>query len=264
MVCLTLYKKAPLVGAFFIACAMASFAHSACPLPQKTSEARVQYVIDGDTVRLVDGRRIRLIGLDTPELARKGLPDEPFAQAARVRLAELVAANGDRVRLQYGTERRDRYGRTLAHLYDDQGRNLEEILLREGYARMIAIAPNVALADCHLSAELDARREGLRLWTVERPISATSIQRAGFALVQGRVQRVERNEGGVWLELDGPLVLRVAPRDIERFGLRALTEQVDQRVEARGWIVDRRKDGRRGQARWMLTLTDPATLRRIP
>lgn len=264
MVCLTLYKKAPLMGAFFIACSLASFAYSACPLPQETREARVRYVIDGDTVRLVDGRRIRLIGLDTPELARKGQPDEPFAQAARVRLAELIAANGDRVRLQYGAERRDRYGRTLAHLYDDQGRNLEEILLREGYARMIAIAPNVALADCHLAAELDARREGLRLWTVERPILATSVKRGGFALVQGRVRRVERNEGGVWLELDGAIVLRVASKDLPRFGLQALTDHVDHQVEARGWIVDRRHAARKGQARWMLTLTDPATLRRIP
>jgi endonuclease YncB( thermonuclease family) len=255
-------KKALRLGAFFIASVFSSSLWAACPAPDGGVEVRVKHVIDGDTIRLMDGRSVRLIGIDTPEIGRQGKPSEPFAQAARTRLSALLSANDDRVVLVDGVERHDRYGRTLAHLYDSEGLNLAEVLLREGYGRMIAIAPNTRLAQCHLAAERIARSARLRLWSEGSAVEPDGIVRGGFTLVHARVKRVQRNKGGVWLELHGPLVLKVAPELVGKFDESHLETLVGQRVEARGWVVDRKN--RRGQedhARWMLSLTDPSMIR---
>ncbi|GGJ99304.1 thermonuclease family protein [Pseudomonas matsuisoli] len=244
-----------------MAAVLALPAFAACPAPDRSTEARVARIVDGDTVRLVDGRSVRLIGIDTPEMGRKGRTDEPFAVAARDRLAVLVTANGGRVSLVYGAERQDRYGRVLAHLYDQKGRNLEEILLSEGFGRMVAIAPNTALTTCHLAAEQVARKTKAGLWRDQQVISPSAISRGGFALVKGQVTRFDRNGGGVWLEMGGELVLNVPRESIDRFGVKSLAEMKGKTIEVRGWVVDRSRSGvRKGQARWMLRLTDPGMI----
>ncbi|HWV07994.1 MAG TPA: thermonuclease family protein, partial [Pseudomonas sp.] len=128
----SLLKKASQVGAFFVSALFLLPAEAYCPAPATLNSAKVQRVVDGDTVRLQDGHSIRLIGLNAPEMGRQGRSAEPFAEAARKRLAALIAANDGQVGVQLGREAKDRYGRTLAHLYDREGRNLEAQLLAEG------------------------------------------------------------------------------------------------------------------------------------
>lgn len=266
MGCSSLLKKASLVGAFFVSVVYLAPAQAFCPTPGKLPSAKVQRVVDGDTLRLQDGRSVRLIGLNSPELGRQGRSAEPFAEAARRRLGELVAANDGRVSLQLGREAKDHYGRTLAHAYDSQGRNLEAQLLAEGLGYLVAIAPNVALVECQQAAERSARQARAGLWRQARAITAQQLERGGFALIQGRVERVERNRGGVWLELADSLVLRVAPQALHAFDGRQLQGLVGRRIEARGWVIDRsrRGDVQPGQARWMLSLTHSAMLEVLP
>ena len=254
-------KKASLVGAFFVS-VFCLPAHALCPAPGKLPQAKVQRVVDGDTLRLADGRNVRLIGLNAPELARKGRPAEPFAEAARKRLVELVAANDGRVGVKTGEQGQDRYGRTLAHLYDRQGRNLEAQLLTEGFGQMVAITPNVALVTCHREAERQARSARAGLWAQLRPVPARAVRTGGFVLLEGQVQRVERNRGGVWIELGHSVVLRIALPVLDSFDASLLRDLQGKRVEARGWMIDRSRGGglKVGQARWMLPLTHGAML----
>ncbi len=257
-----LTKKAPLTGAFFFFLVLSFSLQAACPVPGNLPTFKVLKVVDGDTLRLADGRSVRLIGLNAPELARKGRPAEPYAEAARRRLQQLVQAGGGRVGLRSGREPKDRYGRTLAHLYDDRGRNLEEALLADGLGFRVVIAPNAALGDCHAAAEREARRAGRGLWGRPPQLVPWQLRQPGFSLVQGRVVRVERNRGGLWLQLDGPLVLRVEPKRLRQFDVTFLERLVGRRVEARGWVIDRAQ-GRgvnTGKARWMLPLTHHAML----
>ena len=107
-----LMKKASLVGAFFVSAIWLSAAQAFCPTPAGLSSVSVQRVVDGDTLRLSDGRSVRMIGLNTPELGKQGRSDEPFAVAARKRLEALVADSGGRVGLQPGQQAKDHYGRT--------------------------------------------------------------------------------------------------------------------------------------------------------
>ncbi|HYQ37818.1 MAG TPA: thermonuclease family protein, partial [Pseudomonas sp.] len=90
------------------------------------------------------------------------------------------------------------------------------------------------------------------------------LRHGGFALVRGRVESVERNRGGVWLALAGPLVLHVAPQWLGRFDERVLHGLAGREIEARGWVVERGRRGAAaaGQTRWLLNLTDPAMLER--
>ena len=83
-------KKASLVGAFFVSAVLALPVHALCPAPQGLELQRVAQVIDGDTLRLDDGRSVRMIGLNTPERGRKGRSAEPFAEQATRNLRALV------------------------------------------------------------------------------------------------------------------------------------------------------------------------------
>ena len=259
-------KKASQVGAFFVSALCAFSAQAFCPVPGKLPQLEVQRVVDGDTLRLKDGRNVRLIGINTPELGREGRTAEPFAEAARRRLQALVDASNGRVMLQLGQESKDRYGRTLAHAYDRNGRNLEAQLLAEGLGYLVAVAPNLDLVDCQLSAEQSARAAKAGLWRQLKVLSPADIRTGGFALIQGRVQRVEHNGGGVWLEMGDSLVLHISRQNLEAFNLDEVTALQGQTVEARGWVVDRAQRGtvRSGQARWQLSLTGQAMLQSLP
>jgi micrococcal nuclease len=128
---------------------------------------RVTYVIDGDTVvvRLDSDEavHVRLIGINTPEIAHFGKPGECFGiRAARI---TRRLALGHRVLLKAGRERHDRYGRLLAYVHVLGGpADLERTLLVRGAARTLAIAPNVDRAATYARLEGGARRAGRGLW----------------------------------------------------------------------------------------------------
>ncbi|CAB1400355.1 Thermonuclease family protein [Pseudomonas fluorescens] len=257
-----LMKKASLAGAFFVSAIWLSGAQAFCPAPTGLASVSVQRVVDGDTLRLSDGRSVRMIGLNTPELGKQGRSDEPFAVAARKRLEALVADSGGRVGLRPGRQGKDHYGRTLAHVYSASGANLEAQMLADGLGFQVAVAPNVDLVACQRAAEASARQAGRGIWRQSPVLKAQQIQRSGFAVVSGRVSKVQRNRGGIWIELQDALVLRIAPNLVGQFDNARLQALKGQQIEARGWIVDRSRRGglQTGQARWLLPLTDPSML----
>ncbi|MCF5069847.1 thermonuclease family protein, partial [Pseudomonas syringae] len=252
-------------GAFFVSAIWLSGAAAFCPAPDGLPVFAVQRVVDGDTLRLSDGRSVRLIGLNTPELGKQGRGDEPFAVAARKRLEALVADSDGRVGLQLGKQAKDHYGRTLAHVYSASGVNLEAQMLADGLGFQVAVAPNVDLVACQQAAEARARQSGLGVWRQSPVQKAQQISTSGFALLSGRVSKVQRNRGGIWIELQDSVVLRVAPNLLGRFDVASLLALKGRQIEARGWVVDRSRRGglTSDQARWLLPLTDPSMLKTL-
>jgi micrococcal nuclease len=128
---------------------------------------RVVRVVDGDTILVsIDGRedRVRYIGIDTPESVKPGTPVQCYAKKASKANARLVA--GREVRLVSDAEARDRYGRRLAYVYrSGDGLLVNVALARDGYARPLTIAPNVAHAGEIAAAVAAARRAGRGLWS---------------------------------------------------------------------------------------------------
>ncbi|WP_258198591.1 thermonuclease family protein [Pseudomonas entomophila] len=259
-----LHQKAPLVGAFFMAAIWGwpAQAEVRCAPPGRVQQAIVRQVVDGDTLRLTDGRSVRLIGINAPEIGRRGQLSEPFAEAARQRLRALVKANGGRLGLVVGKERTDHYGRLLAHAYGRDGQNLEARLLSEGLGYRVAIAPNVALNRCHRQAERQAREAGAGLWRRAVVRQAAELRRPGFAVVAGRVVQVRRQPSGVSLVLDDRLVVRVPDRLRDRLSMSTLERLRGRQVEVRGWVRERAGVGssRRSGPRWGMSLTDPSML----
>lgn len=256
------------MGAFFVGVFWLGIAQPQvyCPAPGGLDTAQVRQVIDGDTLRLQDGRSVRMIGINAPEIGRQGRGDEPYAVAARRRLQALVDDSDGLVGLQLGRESKDRYQRTLAHVYGRGGVNFEAQLLAEGLALQVAVAPNVEQIACQQLAERAARKAGLGLWRQSPAIAAAQVERAGFALLGGRVSKVERNRAGAWVELDDSVVLHVAPKVFEQFPEGWLDSLEGRQVEARGWVLDRSRRGKQsaGQLRWMLPVSDPAMVQIRP
>jgi micrococcal nuclease len=126
--------------------------------------ARVERVVDGDTIVLAGGERVRYIGVDTPETVKPRTPVQCFGRKASAANHRLV--DGERVRLVADAEPRDRYGRMLAYVYRaSDGLFINAELVRGGYATPLTIAPNVRHAEQFVALAGKARRAGRGLWS---------------------------------------------------------------------------------------------------
>lgn len=235
-----------------------------CQVSHYDATARVRHVHDGDTLTLDDGRRVRIIGLDTPELGRDGRPPQAYAVAARDALRALLRHDA-RVHLRYGTDRRDHYGRTLAHVYLMDGRDVAAVLLRAGLATALVIPPNLSGVACYQAAESAARTQGRGLWSLAayQSVPAARLGRhdTGFHLIHGRVLRVKRARHGWWLILPGLLVIHLRDEDMGNFPGFAPRTLVGQEVAARGWLhYHRHWRNAGGGARLSLRVRHPAAL----
>lgn len=226
-----------------------------CALPGRGSDATVARVLDGDTLDLADGRRVRLIGVNAPELGHGRGPDQPLARAARDRLAELVDSTGRQgaagVTLHFGTERRDRHGRWLAHV-SRHGRSVERELTREGLAYHAAIPPNLALAPCLRADERAARSAGLGLWhaALPGPVASTAVAAGGYQRVRGRVERVAFADAW-WVEFAGGFTAVIYPEHQRWWDRETLSGWRGRTIEVRGWVYAARRGG------WRMRLPTP-------
>lgn len=133
--------------------------------PAAPDEARVVRVVDGDTLVVTGGVRVRLIGIDTPESVDPRRPVECFGKEAAAALERLVPP-GTPVRLAYDVERTDRYGRTLAYLSRaSDGLFVNAALVEGGYAQPATYPPNVAHAEEFAALARQARQAGAGLWS---------------------------------------------------------------------------------------------------
>ncbi len=127
----------------------------------------VKRVIDGDTIRLDGGARVRLIGVDTPEMKDKRPEVRALAQEAAAFVRKSV--EGKPVRLEYDQKRRhDRYGRTLAYVYLDDGTFLNAEIIRQGYGFAFTRYPFKYLEEFR-KLEREARQTSRGLWNNGTP-----------------------------------------------------------------------------------------------
>ncbi|HEX2046235.1 MAG TPA: thermonuclease family protein [Acidimicrobiales bacterium] len=161
-----------------LALALVAVAVSACgraaepaPTPAPASgnlpagvDAVVRKVVDGDTIEISGGERVRLIGIDTPETSDPNRPVGCFGREASRFTAGLVPP-GTPVRLVGDVEQRDRYDRLLAYVYRRaDGLFVNAELLRRGYAQILTIPPNVAHTDEFVAIAGQAREGSQGLW----------------------------------------------------------------------------------------------------
>ncbi len=203
---------------------------------------QVVRVSDGDTLKLADGRSVRVLGINAPEITHGQKAGQPFGRESRAAAQAFIDASKGKIRLGFERETHDHYGRLLAHVYDSRGRSLASAQLRAGMALQVAVPPNTAQMHCLSGLELAARNKSLGLWRDNywRPLPAQSLRgdETGFRFVRGRIAKVDVNSA-VWMEFEGKLVARVAKKDWPLFGYQKSDWLAfkGKSVELRGWIT---------------------------
>lgn len=135
----------------------------------------VKRVIDGDTIELADARRVRLIGIDTPEIhfSKKLLKDARKSQKdiATIRKLGAKAASftsglclNKKVRLEYDVEKKDKYNRLLAYVYLKDGTFVNARIIEDGYGQVLTVPPNVKYAELFLKLQKSARENAKGHW----------------------------------------------------------------------------------------------------
>jgi len=142
-----------------------SLAFAAAPLARAGAQNPVQpevhcvvrQVVDGDTFHCGDGRKVRLIGIDSPERRQR-----PFGSHAQQALLRMLPT-GSPVLLEHDVTLTDRYGRLLAYVW--VGPTLvNEAMVRDGWAVLYTVPPNVKYAERFRRAQNEARTGGAGLW----------------------------------------------------------------------------------------------------
>ena len=129
-----------------------------------TSTATVQRVVDGDTLVLETGDRVRVLGIDSPEAARDDRPAECGADAATTAARDLVEGQSVRLISDPSQADADRYDRLLRYVENYDGTDLSLHLIENGHARVYAPAGDVQRQERYKQAESAARSEGTGLW----------------------------------------------------------------------------------------------------
>lgn len=127
----------------------------------------VTKIVDGDTIWVLtpSGQeiKVRLIGVDSPEARNTGRTRIEYFGKESSDFAKKVLT-GQRVRLEYDVQRLDRYKRTLAYVYLEDGTFFNELLVKEGFATVATYPPNVKYADHFLEVQKKARNSKKGLW----------------------------------------------------------------------------------------------------
>jgi len=216
----------------------------------------VSYVVDGDTVVLESNEKIRLIGINAPEKQSEQNAAEPYALEAKLALSELV--KGIEVKVITGTEKYDRYGRTLAYLELPDGTDVQESLIERGYAAVIAFPPNIEKIDTYLRAESRARSRSAGIWGSTRNIvnldQPAPVIRSGFKLVSGRIIGLKISKHSLHYALGSDLNLSISHEAWREYWLEQSPEElVGRDIETRGWINKR-------QNRYWITVRHPSMI----
>lgn len=246
LLALVLLLPAPLFVALHAQAEMPAAFYNAL---EPAAGGEVVNVVDGDTLILLDGREIRLVGIQAPKLplGRPGFKAWPLSPEAKAFLEELTL--GKTLSLGFGGRRGDRHGRVLAHLFDSEGRWIQGEILKAGLARVYSFADNRALIAEMLALERAARAAKRGIWAdpyyAVRSAETAGRWLGGFELVEGRVLAVGRGGGNTYLNFGADwrsdFTIAVNRRDRQAFedaGI-DLESYEGKRVRVRGWLKSR-------------------------
>lgn len=173
-----------------------------CDLVTQTNveKAIVKWVYDGDTLLVTDTdgskkRKIRIIGIDTPEVKHHKQKAQMYGAKAKEELRVLIKDANYQIFLEFDKEKRDRYKRDLAHVYLANGSNISEWLLEQGFAKTLVIPPNVKYAECYKSAERIAQQQKKRIWKLKGNRVKTTrdlkSRSKGYVRLKGKISRIK-------------------------------------------------------------------------
>lgn len=204
----------------------------------------VEKVVDGDTIIVKGGGRVRLLGINTPEIAHRQHAAEPLGDRAHQRLEQLL--RDKKVYLEFDQQRRDRFKRLLAHITLEDGSNINEQLLREGLARALFLQPNMKHLQDYFRIEAVAQKEKRGLWALPefqiRPANKAQQCIKHFCRLRGKVRRVETKQQYTYLQLAGELQVAIHNQRLPQLlnaGIHPAALK-GKTIIVRGWIGQRK------------------------
>lgn len=270
-------KKVLMLSTFFVCASGYSFSpspespkagvESACLVPSNTEKAHVEWVYDGDTVKLTDHRKVRIIGIDTPEIARisrkkskaskrKSRKAEPYAGQATEALRELLAKHDYQILFKTDKQKKDRYGRLLAHVFTPDGINVSEWLLQQGLASLLVIPPNGLFLDCYRSAEKIAQNKKLKIWSLNpnqiQTTAALNKKYSGYVRLTGTVKRIKRRKNKISIQLDHEIYITIKKPELKLFKGLDVTHLKGKTIQVTGILyrpAGNRKNSKKGYIR---------------
>jgi micrococcal nuclease len=225
----------------------------ACDLPPAAETGTVADVLDGDTLKLADGRIVRLIGAKAPKPPLGWRGDDPWPLVDDARDALSALASGKPVELRFGGRREDRHGHLLAQVFVGEGENrlwLQDELITKGLARVYSFADNRACVAELLAREAEARAKRIGVWGayVYRIEPARDAKRLGrlihsYQLIEGTVVAVGEGGGRLYLNF-GPdwrsdFTVSIDRKNMNDFAAAGidLKSLAGRRLRARGFLA---------------------------
>jgi endonuclease YncB( thermonuclease family) len=217
----------------------------------------VDKVFDGDTILLSNGTKVRFLGINTPEVAGGRKAEEQGGQAAKAWLKQRL--EHQKVSLQFDVEKQDKYQRSLAYVFDEQKRNINLELVKNGLAAVSIFPPNLKYLDQFLAAQQSAESAKLGIWAYPQyaPKSFQSLNQDnyhGWQRITGTIRAVKNARKYHYLQFSEQVAVQVPDEFVALFP--DLQSYVGKTVEARGW-VHRSKD------RFALLIRHPGELKRL-
>ncbi|MCC7092369.1 MAG: thermonuclease family protein [Nitrosomonas sp.] len=210
-----------------------------------SSNRQMQHVVrvyDGDTIVLENGKHVRLLGINTPEIESRHQVEEPGGVAAKQWLQAQLPSNS-KIYLEFDQVRHDKYKRLLAYVYLPDGKHLNLALLENGLGAVSIIPPNGRYADELSRAQQHAEKKKLGIWAMpeyqSRPISQISSHTKGWQRFIGTPITLRKGKKYTRLIINDKTDIRIANANLHLFP--ELTGYLGKSIEARGW-VSRNKD----------------------
>lgn len=219
---------------------------AARPLKLDSRPSRIAYrvirVADGDTVTLEGGKRVRLLGINAPEVDHRNRVGEPGGIQAKNWLQNKL--QGRRVYLEYDRQKQDHYQRELAHLYLPNGEHINLSLVEKGLATVAIIPPNIRHADTMIRAQRQAERQRLGIWAMShyapRPLARLTDKPAGWQRYHAKISKVKRDRRFSRLVVKHNIDIRIANTDLALFP--PLNNYLNKYIEVRGWVSRSKKN----------------------
>lgn len=202
----------------------------------------VKSVYDGDTVVLADGQKIRLLGINTPEVQHRDKSADAGGDEAREWLTNKL--KDAKVRVETDVEKTDSYGRTLGHLFTENQEHINVALVAAGLAQVTIWPPNLKYTKELINAGQQAEAAKLGIW--QRPEYApipveqlTEEGHRGWTRVVGKVRAVKPAKKFVYLEFTDRFNVRIEKESLSLFP--DINSYQGKTIEVRGWL-NKRKD----------------------